>query len=386
MIKILFVDDEQDVLDGIKRMLNVKKNEWELYFSSNPREAIELLKNNFDIAVIDLIMPEIDGIHILKLLAEKYPQTIRFAFTGTNNKELITDTINLAHQLLSKPTTRTEIINRIEKALRLKKLFTNKNLAALITGENRLPTLPENYFKMQNELEKEYPSLKIISQIVEKDMTMTAQVLRLVNSAFFSIPKEITSIQEAVNMLGINVIKSIVLYVELFNFTKNLNSKIIKQLNIWQHSIKIGLWSKALFSILFPKEITSDSAYIAGLLHDIGYLIISQMENYDVEIRAKLKEGLEIFEAEKNIFNANHAEVGAYLLSVWNLPEPVIRAVANHHEPGRFFHFDKLSKVVFIANLYENKEKFNRVAGNYLTPEEIKQFEEKIEKEKIPIL
>ncbi len=386
MIKILFVDDERDVLDGIKRMMNLKKDEWELRFTTDPAEAIGLFGEGFDVVVVDLLMPKIDGIQLLKILAREYPETIRIVLTGFDDENLILQTVKTAHQLIAKPTTRTELISRIEKSLRLKKLFTNKELAKLVTSSASLPTLPENYHRMQKELEKEFPSLKKISEIIEEDPSMAAEVLRLVNSAFFNMPKEITSIQEAVNILGINVIKSVALYVEIFSYAKKLKSNIVKQIDLWKHSVRVGVWSKILFSIVFPNKITSDSAYISGLLHDVGYLIISNMEKYDEKISAEMKKGAQLFEAEKNIYNVSHAEVGAYLLSVWNLPEPVIRAVANHHEPGSVFPMDKLSKVIYLANLYEHKKKFTEFAGKYLTTEEIKLFEEKLKSENIPAL
>ncbi len=383
MIKVLFIDDEQDVLDGIRRMMSVKKNEWEIYFTNNPGEAIELFKKGFDVVIVDLILKEFDGIKLLNILAREYPQTIRFVLTGYNNEELILRTLKTAHQLISKPTTRTELISRIEKALRLKSLIVNPQLAKLITSSTSLPSLPENYYKMQKELEKEYPTMKKISEIIEEDPSMAAEVLRLVNSAFFNMPKEITSIQEAVNILGINIIRSVTFYVGLFSSAKKIKSKIIKQIDLWKHSVRVGMLSKVLFSILFPNGITTDSAYIAGLLHDIGYMIISNLEGYDEKLKELLADGKNIFEAEKSIFNVTHSEAGAYLLSLWNLPEPVIKAVANHHEPGSVFPMDKLSKVVYLANLYDNKNIFNNIAENYLTPEQIQQFEKVINEQNI---
>ena len=179
---------------------------------------------------------------------------------------------------------------------------------------------------------------------------MAGEILRLVNSAFFSLPYEISDITQAISILGLNKIKMLVLYYEIFNNQDLPSSKVINIQKLWEHSIATGKLAQAVYKEIFPLGKEEDSAYVAGLLHDIGYLTISQLENYDDLILQKTEEGLPVYQAEYELFGISHAEVGAFILSVWNLPEQIIKAVGEHHNDPLDESESNLSSVVALAN------------------------------------
>ncbi len=377
MEKILFVDNDENVLAGLKRLLNPLRKKWQLFFATTGEEALKILgEENIDVVITDLLFPNYDGVHFLDLISKKFPDTIRIILSGYSDEKTIFKIVKTAHQFINKPVSREELVNRVEKSIKLKDLIANEKLSGLIANIDSLPTLPENYLLLEKELRSNDISIYKISKIIEKDLTMTAEILRLVNSAFFSLSYEISDIQQAISILGMNKIKSLVLYYEIFKKSGKIKSKLIDLSKLWKHSIEVAKLSQALFKELFPNKQEKDSAYVAGLLHDIGYLTISNVEDYDSLIEPKLEAGLNLWQAEYEVFGVSHAEVGAFVLSVWNLPEIIIKAVANHHkvlEGSPTSHFDK---IVALANCrFTDKEKFKEKWKFYLTEEQFNKVE-----------
>ncbi len=377
MEKILFVDDDVNVLAGLKRLLYPLKKNWEMFFFEDALSALEFLNNNtVDVVITDLLLPHLDGVHFLDMISKKFPNTIRIVLSGYSDEKTIFQIVKTAHQFIHKPVGREELVSRVEKSLKLKEVIAGEKLSGIIAMLEDLPTLPENYLKLEKELQSKDISLARISKIIQNDPTMTGEILRLVNSAFFSFTNEISDIQQAISILGMNKIKSLVLYYEIFKKNKKLKSKLIDLKKLWEHSIEVARLSLKVFKEISPNQRDRDSAYVAGLLHDIGYLTISNIGNYDEIIMPLMKNGLTQYAAEYEAFGVSHAEVGAFVLSVWNLPEPIIKAVAEHHMNSERENLSHLSKIISLSNCrLQEPEKFRERWNFYLTEEQFEKIE-----------
>ncbi len=334
--KILFVDDEPNIIQGLKRMFYNMKNEWEMFFALSGEEALKLLQTTpIDVVVSDMRMPSMDGAELLNKVCDLYPQTVRIILSGHSDEMMILRAAKSTHQFIAKPCSPEILKNTIERAIALRDVLINENIKRIVTGVSSLPSMPDLYYKLVNEVNSEESSLKKIADIIKSDIVMTAKILQLVNSAFFGLPQNITSPQQAVNLLGTNTIKSLIISVGIFSAFSKIRSPGFSLENLWEHSMRVGALSKEIVLHELSDTPKAEDAAIAGLLHDIGKLLMIQIEGYSKNIGNLIMENdITQIEAEYQVFGTSHAEVGAYLLELWGLPNVIIESVAYHHIPS----------------------------------------------------
>ncbi|NPV87838.1 MAG: HDOD domain-containing protein [Anaerolineae bacterium] len=179
---------------------------------------------------------------------------------------------------------------------------------------------------------------------------MTAKILQLVNSAFFGLPGKITSPQRAVTILGVNTIKALVLGIQVFGeYQASAAPAFFSIDQLWRHSLQTGSIAKAIAASAGLEASLQDEAQLAGVLHDVGKLLQLKIPAFFQQV--KVTGGAVVLSSEYEAFGVSHAELGAYLLSIWGLPGGVVGAVAYHHRPqsgatGSFAVLD----AVHIAN------------------------------------
>ncbi len=352
--KILFVDDELNVLNGIKRMLYSMKSEWEIFYAQNGMQALDILKKNkIDIIISDIKMPGMDGAQLLSEVKNKYPQIIRITLSGYANETYALKNTRNVHQSLIKPTNAKDIKNTIERALNLRKLLNNDEIQKTINAVGQLPSLPEIYIKLEKEINAPNFSIERIANIVSTDPLITAKILQLTNSAFFGLPIKTTNIKQALNYIGITTFQTLVLTIKLFDSISKNNPNIKLYKNIFNHSKKVAFIAKKLSC---KKNITkqkSEEIFISGLLHDIGKLIILK----DIGTK-KINCIAELNEYELKKLKTSHAEIGAYLLGIWGFSDNIVEAVAFHHSKDLYsLNVNDIATFVFTANNISNKSK-----------------------------
>ena len=194
--------------------------------------------------------------------------------------------------------------------------------------------MPELYLQIEEEINKVNPSFKKIEELISKDIFMTIKILQLVNSAFFGLPVKIINPLQAINFLGLGTIKSLVLMVHLFDNEDQANP-LYKHINkLWDHSLKVAKFSKAMAVEETSEPKVVEETYIGGLLHDVGKIVIWQIDNYFTDIeRLQNEYHITTTEAEYILYHTSHAEIGAYLLGIWGLPESLVEIVCFHHHP-----------------------------------------------------
>jgi putative nucleotidyltransferase with HDIG domain len=299
-------------------------------------------------------MPKMSGAELLQKVVELYPHIIRIILSGHSDQEMILKATRTAHQFITKPCKPEVIVQKIRKAIDLRKSLHSEELASLVNGVKNLPAIPALYLKLEHELKSNGASIKAIGKIISEDMTMSAKILQLVNSAFFGLRYNISDPVQAVSLLGINVVKSLVLYIKIFSDSMQINSEYISIDDTSRHSLLVAQAAEKIYLAETNDKLLSKEAFVAGMLHDIGKLIIIQVPNYDKLISVEINtNGCSLEEAEYKCFGVSHAEVGAYLLGIWNIPDHLVEAVAFHHNK-----FDdnmvSIANVVRYSNYYIN--------------------------------
>ncbi|MCK5149141.1 HDOD domain-containing protein [bacterium] len=357
--KILFVDDEPNILQGLKRMLRSMRHEWEMDFVESGKNALELMTQHpFDVVVSDMRMPGMSGADLLENVMNKYPQTVRIVLSGHSDRDMILRSVRTAHQYLSKPCDAEMLISTVSRACSLREIMLNDEMKRLVSKMDSLPSLPTLYMEIMNELQSPESSMKNVGGIIEKDIGMSAKILQLVNSAFFGLPRHVASPGQAVSLLGMEVVKSLALAVQVFSQFDQSRLKNLSLDALWHHSEAVGHFSKKIYESESKDTNYIGYALIAGFLHDIGKLIFMSNfpEKYDSMIAESREKEIPLSSVELDSFGVTHGEVGAYLLSLWGLPDLVVEAIAHHHSPSRI-PVKVLSPlaVVHAANIIEHE-------------------------------
>lgn len=348
MKRILFVDDEPGLLDGLRIRLRGLRSRWDMVFvESAPLAIAEMESKPVDVLVTDMRMPGMDGAQLLSVVQQRWPQTIRIVLSGYTEDEQTARLLTLAHQYLSTPCDAQQIEAVIDRCLRLHEVLADTGLRALVGRIKRLPALPRIYAKLRTAMADQNTSVHDIAAIVYEDPCIAAKVLQVVNSAFFRLPRRVARLDQAVGHLGFNAIRTLAMSVEVFSsWRADAPPPGLEPETLQDGAHRVAAAARSLCS----DAAMADDAMLAGLFHNIGYGILLQecpgdlRRAYDVAH----SEGIALHEAERRIIGTSHAEVGAYLLGLWGLPHAVVEAIAFQHHPYRSRHtsFDVLAALV----------------------------------------
>jgi putative nucleotidyltransferase with HDIG domain len=317
-------------------MLRPMRGEWDMVFATGGQEALDTLaREHFDVLVSDMRMPGIDGPTLMREVRQRHPQIVRIVLSGHSSRATTVRSVGLAHQYLTKPCDKETLEGTIARASKLREVLGDESLAHVLARMKSLPSLPKLYAEVIAELQREDATIKKVGEIISKDPAMTAKVLQLVNSAFFGLPRRTSNPAQAVVLLGTDTLKTLVLGIGIFSQFSETAATSSKLGTVWGHSLWTAATAKQLALSEGASQEAPDDAFSGALLHDIGKLILAHSfpSQYHEALDQADNRCIEQREAERQVFRTTHAEVGAYLLALWGLPDPVVSAVVYHHCP-----------------------------------------------------
>ncbi len=209
-------------------------------------------------------------------------------------------------------------------------------LAQVFGRKEQLPTLPALLVQVQQALANEMGGLQELARVIERDPPLAARMLRVANSAAFSSGAEVTTITAAVARLGMKHVRSLVMAVGVVRAFGGRDSSL-DHARYWEHSAAVGLVAERLAQLSKRNAgVDGAEAYVAGLLHDVGLLVLDQF--FPAEFAAVRQEteadGRGVWHVEVARLGMDHGDIGGQLLAHWRLPVPVVSAVTHHHHPG----------------------------------------------------
>ncbi len=363
---LLLVDDEPLVLTGLQRSLRSMRDEWRMEFAGSGSEALEVMgRHDFDVIVTDMRMPGMDGAQLLNEVRRRSPQTVRVALSGQCDRDTIMSAIGSTHQYISKPCDAQTLRDTINHAVALRSQMETASLTKVVSQLKSIPSLPHSFQEMMSELQQPEPRISKLAALVAADMGMTAKCLQLVNSAFFGLRTPVSNAQQALNLLGLDKLKSLILSSHIFSEfkTKLFDAKEVSWL--WEHSFAVSVCARKVTEMLeaAPKDV--DDAVTAGLLHGTGKLVLASCmgREYKMVLDMVAKTGLSLAEAEREVIGCGHAEVGAYLLGIWGLPDAIVEAVGWHLNPNAApLGASPALVAVHIACVYHSAQQPSRLA------------------------
>jgi HD-like signal output (HDOD) protein len=352
MKRILFVDDERNILDGIRRMLRSCRGAWEMEFVESGDAALRACsERTFDVVISDLRMPGMDGAQLLSEIRDRYPGMARIILSGYSDAALAAKAVPVAYRVLAKPCEPLELKETIERVCTLRDVIWQPALRKVIGTIGELPTLSATYLELSSAVRDKVPSVATIAKIIEQDVGMTAKILQVVNAGFFGAPEKVSSVAEAVAYLGVDVIRTLALHSETFRVfvpCGGIPTTFWKKMQ--RHSQHTAIIAGTLPVAAEIRELT----IVAALLHDAGvFALASAMPDQFCLVLDEIeRRKCTQVEAEEAILGISHAEVGAYLLGLWGMGSMGVEALAHHHHPNRIRHQGMdCSLAVYLSNL-----------------------------------
>jgi putative nucleotidyltransferase with HDIG domain len=325
MIRIVFVDDEVNLLQGMRRSLHAMRSEWNMEFALSGADALTLLKiSPADVIVSDMRMPGMDGWQLLTEVKKLYPQTVRLILSGDAEATSIMRAVGLAHQYLAKPCDGMAIKNAIIQTQRLRHLVSHDELTALVGKISTLPSAPKAFQDILACLQQPNASMRDVARIIGRDVAMTANIMKMVNSAFFGARQPIVSTDRAVAYLGLDTLGALVLSHSVFKTSHPAGIVGFNFERLWSHSLSTGMAARSIALCEKFSSAEAEKVFLAGVLHDVGKIVFAT-RTPSTPIPA---------EEYQAMMEAHHAAVGAYLLGLWGFPNPIVEAVAFHHAPS----------------------------------------------------
>jgi HD-like signal output (HDOD) protein len=225
------------------------------------------------------------------------------------------------------------------------------NLETLLEQSDELPALPEIYLKVSDLLEAENSTAQNIGQAVQTDPLLTGKILKMINSAFYGMPSQVTSIPQAVTLLGRSQIKQILMGSVLADVFSSIDIANFSMRDFWQHSIKTAIIGRHL-GLQNAQVIDHEAFFTAGILHDIGRLVMAKAApEVLMEIDGLLKsEDLNVVQLESEKLGVTHIQVGEALMKKWSMPSFIVQSVLKHHDVEHFGPFAISTSIVYLAN------------------------------------
>jgi HD-like signal output (HDOD) protein len=329
--RVLFVDDEEAILDGLRAVLRPQRREWDMVFAlGGPAGLQQIEGSKFDVVVTDMRMPILDGSALLGRVKELQPHAVRVVLSGQTDAQTALKSVFTAHQFLAKPCDVEKLRNVVKRCCELNQLLAADELKSLCADVSVLPAAPTTYLAISKVLNNPNSSTTDVARIVEREPTLCAKVLQVVNSAFFGLPRAVSSVSQAATFLGTLALRDLALAMEtMAGLQKGKRALPAESYRAFQvNALAVGLLGRRWFQ---GERRKADDAFVAGMLRDMGHLILAT------------RPGSSATESDQ------HAALSAYLLGLWGIPHSVLEAVAFHEHPERVEH--EALEVVDVVNL-----------------------------------
>jgi HD-like signal output (HDOD) protein/CheY-like chemotaxis protein len=327
---ILFVDDEVRILEGLRRSMHCMRDEWHMRFAGSGAAALKALAAEpADVVVSDMRMPEMDGSELLSEVMRLYPSVVRIILSGEAEPASIVRATRSAHQYLSKPCEASAIKAAISRTIALRSILCSDALAAIVGSVDTLPSPPRAYQELLTCLRDSDADIRVVTDIIRRDVAMTAKIVKVANSGFFGLRAPVHTVERAVALVGVDAVTTLVLGQELFITDQPITDPGFSLENLSRHSFECAAWGRAVALHEGLPVNLADAAFLAGVVHDLGKLIFATR----AAPTGPQAQAMWISEAAPER-EAHHAAVGGYLLGLWAFPDPIVEAIVWHHTPS----------------------------------------------------
>ena len=352
-MRILVVDDDPLILKALNRTFRMQRPGWEAQVVDGGEEAVRRLDQaRFDLVLTDMQMPGLDGTQVLRHARKVQPIAARVVLSGHAPLRRILEAEGDYHRFLVKPVDPADLVAIVEAFALDPAEEGSAEARSLVAGLDRIPSLPGNLQELQRLLSLREVDPGAVAAVILRDIGMASKVLKLVNSAYMPFRRSITDLEQAVDFLGIDLLKEMVLEREVMVAVEDETPGGFSLQDLWRHSRHVARVVRDLVQRETGDPRAAGEAYSVGLLHDIGQLVLATSPacRYQ-ELLASLEDPWESLTAlERERLGTDHVQVGAELLALWGLPEPFGSALREQHVADLDRHSSLISLALHVAH------------------------------------
>jgi HD-like signal output (HDOD) protein len=331
------VGNEQPLWEDFRSRFPDGNGAWASEFVRTGKKALEVLEPfAWDAVVADVQLSDSSGLELLDEVMQRQPDALRIILSEKADTPGSLQRVGTANHHLQTPCDVSRLLDVLGQSLERETWLPSKVVQHLLAQMRQLPSPPTIYFKIASEMESPNVSVSRIGELITREPGIAAKVLQLANSAAFGLRQKLLRPEEAVAYIGFETTKALVLLAHTFSFFERdgLGGFCVESLCC--HSVITGRFAERIARLEKSAEEIADQAFAAGLLHDIGKLVLAANlpTMFSGAVTMAKEQKVDLWEAEKWVLGASHSELGGCLLGIWGLPKPVVEAVALHHHPG----------------------------------------------------
>lgn len=356
---ILFVETEGDTLQALMRTFAGSHDDWHIVRIAEADAALEILSQRaFCVVMASFGAKSGDCEHFLQQVQSHAPAVIRFALLPDSVGADGFAGLESAFQCFPAHCPSSEIAVAISRGIDVwRQCRKNVRLSGLLSSLRTIPTPPRLYFEIREALNAPDCDARSVASIIGRDPSVSARLLKVANSGFYAVPRSVTDLRDAITFLGTDTVLTLVLACHVFT---RLPVPGVNLDALWKHSLTVSAMAQQIAIQEGGDRLTVNTAGVAGLLHDIGELILlaNLPDIYYPMIRNLAGDEDALLAMELEHFGVTHAQLGAYVLSLWSLPDAVVEAVALHHDCSRHAGdtASLMNKAVFAAERFLQEE------------------------------
>lgn len=352
--QLLFVGVGADWFQALESDLRMVQPQWTGTLAETVAQAGPALHSGAFYAVV--LNPAVLADPALVAALEKQnPSVVRVVLGNSNDRAEVARWSAAGFSILPQSTDAAALSAHIRRLARVQEWMTDTAIKKLVAQCRKLPALPKLYSQVTAELSSPNGSIEVVAQCIAQDPVMTAKLLQVVNSAFFALGREVSEPTEAVMFLGAERTRSLILLAGVFTQFENVKCPGFSADQVWNHSLQVGAYARTVTLAATKNTKLAEAAFTAGLVHDMGKLILAANVPLMGASITQLQEtkNLPQRDAELQVLGTTHAELAACLLGNWGLPLAVLEAVAWHHVPTRSDETSfSLLTAVHVANVF----------------------------------
>ncbi len=337
MRRILFVDDETRVLQGLSRMMRYMQREWQMDFVDSGEKAVNLFEQSpYDAVVTDMRMPCMSGAELLQIICDRFPGTLRVILSGQSEKQAILRSLECTHRYHAKPCEAASIVQILNEAFDT--LFSESpKLRAKLTGIRNLPYRQDIGHQIKSICQAQAHTLAELTHTVSQDVALSIRLLHLANSSFFSAPGTVADLNSAVLLLGADGVSQVNEIVQQRQREEASCSAAMQDFarNVGEHSYLVARAAARIARLERRSEAEVGAAFTAGILHDAGRLAMmaGMPTEYEGVVAECASHPDDIEHLERRIFGFDHGDAGRYMLSLMGISQSAVDAATFHHRP-----------------------------------------------------
>lgn len=231
------------------------------------------------------------------------------------------------------------------------KMYTMESVQRKVRSISKLTTLPQIATTVLELVENPKTSASKLGEVISSDQVLTARILKLANSAYYGFPRRISTLNLAIVVLGFNALRDLVMSISVIDRFSTQNIRQDWEIEqFWRHAFMVGMGARQIARQ--QRQALAGEAFVAGLLHDIGYLVMIQHfpKLFEKTFQFAKERQIPFLHAEYSLWGFSHAEIGAWLAEGWNLPEKIVRVIRYHHQPEKAGDSSNLTTIIHFAD------------------------------------